>query len=221
MKIFLDTGKIDEVKAAFATGLIDGVTTNPTLINKAGGDFEPTLVELCKLSTSKEWVVNGEVIATDAPGMVKEAETLAKLDPHLVIKIPMGVEGLKAVAELKKKGVRTNVTLVFSASQAFLAAKAGATYVSPFIGRLEDAGHDGMEVVREMREIFDNYEYGTQILVASIRSPRHVVLAAELGADVCTVPYDIFQKLFKHSLTDAGLKTFLADWDAYLAAKKK
>lgn len=222
MKLFLDTGNLEEIKSAAETGLLDGVTTNPTLIAKEGKAFEPTLKQIARIVTkhNPKAVINGEVVSEDTKGMLKEAMKLRKLHKNMVVKIPLTMEGLKAVRTLSKKGVKTNVTLCFSPNQALLAAKAGATYISPFVGRLDDIGHHGMELVEEIRTIYDNYGYSTQIIVASVRSSRHVKESALLGADIATVPYKIFEKMYKHALTDIGLKRFLDDWKKYLRKKK-
>lgn len=210
MQIFLDTGSVKEVKEAYDLGVLDGVTTNPSLIAKAGKDFFQTIRKMSKIL--KKGVVNAEVISTDTKGMLKEANVLKKLGKNVIIKIPCIPAGIKAVSILSKKKIRTNVTLVFSANQALLAAKAGAWCVSPFIGRLDDAGQKGMQVVNDIKTIFSNYGFETRILVASIRSTRHVTEAAKAGAEISTMPYAIFQKMFKHPLTDSGLKKFLEDW---------
>lgn len=207
MKIFLDTANVKEIEEmAF---ILDGVTTNPSLIAKEGRDFKTVVKEITAIVDGP---ISAEVVSLDAEGMIKEAKDLVPIHKNIVIKIPMTQEGIKAVKTLSAEGIKTNVTLVFSSSQAFLAAKAGATYVSPFIGRLDDQSQDGMELIDEIVQIFDNFEFDTQVLVASIRHPRHVVDAAALGADVCTIPYNVLKKMFKHPLTDNGLEKFLADW---------
>ncbi len=215
MKIFVDTADLDEIKELASWGIIDGVTTNPTLVKRSGRSFDEIIKEIFKL-------VNGpislEVISEKADDMVKEAEALVKKTDqkyrkNVAIKIPMTPEGLKAVKILSKKGIRTNVTLVFSANQALLAAKAGASFVSPFIGRLDDQGQEGMQIVEEITEIFYNYDIDTEIIVASIRHPIHVIEAARLGADIATIPPKIIHKMAKHSLTDVGIKRFLDDWE--------
>lgn len=210
MEFFIDTANIEQIKEANSWGILDGVTTNPTLISKEGKKFEAVVKEIFR---SVKGPISVEVVSEKADGMVKEAEKLAKLGPQAVIKIPMTTEGMKAVKILSKRGIKTNVTLVFSPNQALLAAKAGATYVSPFIGRLDDIGHDGMQLVRDIKQIFDNYGFKTKIIVASIRHPQHVLEAAKIGADVCTIPFAVLGKMFKHALTDIGLKRFLADWE--------
>jgi transaldolase len=219
MKIFLDTASLKDIGWAAQAGLIDGVTTNPSLLAKQAGDLDPrdVLKEICSLV---EGPVSAEVVAVDADGMVREGRELARIADHIVVKVPMLEAGLVAVRRLAAEGIKTNVTLCFSSPQCLLAAKAGASYVSPFIGRLDDAGQDGMEVIREARAIFDNYQIATEILAASIRHPRHVVAAAMLGADAATLPPEVLKKLLQHPLTDRGLEQFLADW-RQLAARAK
>jgi transaldolase len=219
MKIFLDTASLKDIGWAAQAGLIDGVTTNPSLLAKQAGDLDPkdVLKEICSLV---EGPVSAEVVAVDADGMVREGRELARIADHIVVKIPMLEAGMVAVRRLAAEGIKTNVTLCFSSPQCLLAAKAGASYVSPFIGRLDDAGQDGMEVIREARAIFDNYQIATEILAASIRHPRHVVEAAMLGADAATLPPEVLKKLLHHPLTDRGLEQFLADW-RQLAARAK
>jgi transaldolase len=211
MKFFLDTANLKDISWAAQAGLIDGITTNPSLLAKFAGDVDPrdVLKEICSLV---EGPVSAEVIAVDAEGMVREGESLVKIADNIVVKIPMTEAGMVAVRRLSKQGIQTNVTLCFSSVQCLIAAKAGASYVSPFIGRLDDVGQEGMDVIRETRVIFDNYQYATEILAASIRHPRHVVDAAMVGADVATLPPDILKKLLQHPLTDRGLEQFLADW---------
>ncbi|MFT7184147.1 MAG: transaldolase [Oceanicoccus sp.] len=210
MKFFLDTANLNEIKDLASWGVLDGVTTNPSLISKEGNvDLEKHLKSICALV---EGPVSMEVIATDTNTMVKQGLEYSSWADNIVVKVPMTEDGLKAVKIFKKEGIDTNVTLVFSANQALLAAKAGATFVSPFIGRLDDDGHDGMTLVQEITTIFDNYHFGTEVLVASIRHPRHITDAALLGADVATMPKEVFEKLVKHPKTDAGLEKFLADW---------
>jgi transaldolase len=211
MQIFIDSADTAELQTLAATGLVDGVTTNPSLIAKAGKAILPTLREICAIVPGP---VSGEVVATDAATMLAEAEVLSALAPNIVIKLPLTMEGLKACRSLSDKGVRTNVTLCFSAVQALLAAKAGATYISPFIGRLDDNGQNGMELIHEIREIYDTYGFETQILAASIRTVGHVRDAALAGADCATIPAGIFRALYKHTLTDLGLEAFLKDWAA-------
>ncbi|SHL27872.1 fructose-6-phosphate aldolase [Roseibium suaedae] len=209
MKFFVDTAETAEIQELAATGLLDGVTTNPSLIAKSGRDFKEVIAEICKIT---EGDVSAEVAATDYEGMMKEALELVKIADNVVIKLPLTLDGLKACKALTEKGHKTNVTLCFSANQALLAAKAGATYVSPFIGRLDDINVDGMELIREIRVIFDNYGFDTQILAASIRTPNHVKDCALVGADVATIPPATLKALVKHPLTDKGLESFLADW---------
>ncbi len=208
MKIFIDTANIKEIKEAVSLGLIDGVTTNPTLIAKEGRDLPAVLKDICGLVSGP---VSAEVISFDAPGMLKEAHELVKLAANIVIKVPLTKEGLKAVKILSAEGVKTNVTLCFSAAQALLVAKAGATYVSPFIGRLDDIGQEGMNLIRQIKQIYVNYNFKTQIIVASVRNPLHVVDAALVGADIATIPYTVIEQLIKHPLTDNGINKFLAD----------
>ena len=210
MKIFLDTANIAQIKEAAARGVLDGVTTNPTLVSREEGKFEDIIREICEIVQGP---VSAEVVSTDADGMVTEATKLAKIHDCVVVKIPMIPDGVKALRRLREKGIRTNCTLVFSANQALLAAKAGATYVSPFIGRLDDAGHVGMDLVREVLAIYENYGFETEVIVASVRHPLHVVEAAVAGAHVTTMPHAVFEKMFKHPFTDVGLKKFLADWE--------
>jgi transaldolase len=219
MKFFLDSANLKDIGWASQAGLIDGITTNPTLLAKFAGDLDPrdVLKEICSLV---EGPVSAEVVALDAEGMVREGKSLAKIADNIVVKIPMIEAGMVAVRRLTAEGLKTNVTLCFSSVQCLVAAKAGATYVSPFIGRLDDVGQEGMDVIRESRVIFDNYHYQTQILAASIRHPRHVVEAAMLGADVATLPPDVLKKLLQHPLTDRGLEQFLADWGKLTARAK-
>jgi transaldolase len=210
MKFFVDTADIAEIKELAATGLLDGVTTNPSLVAKAGGDFKEIIAEICSIVPGP---VSAEVAATDVAGMLKEGRELARIAGNVAVKVPLTWDGLKACRALTGEGTMVNVTLCFSANQALLAAKAGATFVSPFVGRLDDAGHDGMQLVREIRTVYDNYaELGTQILAASIRHVGHVKEAAMIGADVATVPPAVLHALVKHPLTDKGLEQFLADW---------
>ncbi len=210
MKLFLDTASIDEIKAINDIGVLDGVTTNPTLVAKEKSDFRGILKEICAMVRGP---VSAEVVATDYDGMIKEGTELAKLADNLVVKVPLLKDGVKAVGKLTALGIKTNVTLIFSPLQALLAAKAGASYVSPFVGRLDDVSHEGLQLVEEIITIFDQYEYKTQVLVASVRHPLHLVDAAMLGADVATMPFKVFDQIFRHPLTDVGLQTFLADWE--------
>ena len=210
MKFFIDTADVAEIRKAHDLGLVDGVTTNPSLIAKSGRDFREVITEITSIVDGP---ISAEVIALDAEGMVREGKELAAINPrNIVVKVPMTEEGLKATRIFSAEGIKTNVTLVFSPLQALLAAKAGATYVSPFVGRLDDVGHDGMEGIDQIRTIFDNYGYGTEIIVASVRSPLHVLRAALTGADICTIPYSVMAQLAKHPLTDVGIEKFLADW---------
>ncbi len=210
MKFFIDTANLNEIKEAAAMGLLDGVTTNPSLVAKEGGDFTELLKEIVKIVDGP---ISAEVVSTDFEGMMKEAHELAKIHKNIVIKIPLIMEGIKAVKALSAEGIKTNVTLCFSASQALLAAKAGATYISPFVGRLDDISHSGMQLIDQIVTIYRNYGYKTQVLVASIRHPLHLVEAAEIGADVATIPFAVIKKLFNHPLTENGLAKFLADWE--------
>ena len=219
MKFFLDTASLKDISWAVQAGLIDGITTNPTLLSKQAGDLDPrdVLKEICSIV---EGPVSAEVVSVDTDGMLKEGHSLAKLADNIVVKIPMLEAGMVAVRRLATDGIRTNVTLCFSSVQCLVAAKAGATYVSPFIGRIDDVGQEGMDVIRETRQMFDNYSIATQILAASIRHPRHVVDAAMIGADVATLPPEVLRKLLQHPLTDRGLEQFLADWNKLKPAAK-
>ncbi|MBC7346949.1 MAG: fructose-6-phosphate aldolase [Clostridia bacterium] len=210
MRLFLDTANVEEIRAAAALGVISGVTTNPTLVAREGRPLAEVLLEICQIIDGP---VSAEVLSLEAAAMIAEARELAAIHPNIVIKIPMGAEGLKAVKALSREGIRTNMTLVFSANQALLAALAGATYVSPFVGRLDDIGHDGMEVVGDAVTIFAQYGLETEVIAASIRHPQHVLAAARLGADVATVPYQVLQQMLSHPLTDLGIKRFLRDWE--------
>ena len=210
MKFFIDTANIEEIKTAHAWGLVDGVTTNPSLVAKEGRNFKQVVLEICDIVDGP---ISAEVISLEADKMIEEAKELAAWHKNIIVKIPCTPDGLKAVKELAKKKIKTNVTLVFSANQVLLAAKAGATYISPFVGRLDDAGEDGMEMIANSVAIIKNYNFSSQILVASIRSPLTVQKAAVIGAHVATIPFKVLQQLFKHPLTDVGIKTFLADWE--------
>ena len=210
MKIFLDTANLKSIRMYNDMGLLDGITTNPTLLSKEGGDPHKTMEEICSIIKGD---VSLEVVSTEYSGMMDEGRRLRKYGNNVVVKCPMTPDGLKACKSLTAEGIPVNVTLVFSANQAILAAKAGAKYVSPFIGRLDDIGQDGMGLIREIHQIFQNYKFKTQLLVASIRHPVHVVDAAKIGADVVTLPPDVLGKMLKHPLTDIGLKNFLADWE--------
>jgi transaldolase len=209
MKFFLDTADVREIREGWNMGVIDGVTTNPTLVSKTGRAFREILEEICSFLNGP---VSAEVVSVDTEGMLREGRELASLHKNIVVKIPLTKEGLKAVKVLDREKIKTNVTLCFSANQALLAAKAGASYISPFIGRLDDQGQVGMDLIRDIKEIYTNYGFKTEILVASIRHPIHVLEAAKIGADVATMPYEVLEKLFKHPLTDIGLKKFLEDW---------
>jgi transaldolase len=211
MKIFLDSANLEEVRKLVDIGICDGVTTNPTLVAKQGEDFKSVVTQIARIVRGP---VSAEVVATEFAGMMAEAKVLAALDPNVVIKLPLTPEGLKVCGALSAANIKTNVTLCFQASQALLAAKVGATYISPFVGRLDDVSADGMQVVRDIRSIYDRYGFKTQILAASIRHPAHVVEAALAGADVVTAPFATIMQLFKHPLTDKGLDAFLADWQA-------
>jgi len=216
MKLFVDTGNLKEIEALAAFGILDGVTTNPSLMAKESGDYRQILKQICQVVHGP---VSAEVVATDAPGMIREGLDLAAIDEHIVVKVPFTPEGVKACRALTEAGKRVNVTLIFSATQAWLAAKAGATYVSPFVGRLDDIGTTGMGLIREIVDIFDNFEYATEVLVASVRHPIHIVESARMGADVVTVPPAVIAQCFKHPLTDIGLERFLKDWENAQAAK--
>lgn len=213
MKFFIDTANLDEIREAKELGMIDGVTTNPTLVAKEGcknrADFKKLIYEICEVVQGP---VSAEVVGTDVDGMVKEARELAEIHQHVVVKIPMITDGLKATRQLAEAGIKINVTLVFSPLQALLAAKAGATYVSPFVGRLDDISQTGMELVAQILEIYQNYIFETEVLVASIRNPLHVLEAAQMGADVATIPFKVISQLARHPLTDIGMKQFLDDW---------
>ena len=209
MKFFIDTANIEEIKKANELGMVDGVTTNPSLVAKEGREFNGLIKEICNIVDGP---VNAEVVSVDAEGMVKEAKFLAELADNIVVKIPMLEEGLKAVKILAVEGIKTNVTLCFSAIQALMAAKAGAAYISPFVGRIDDISHRGMELVEDIITIYDNYGFETEVIVASVRNPVHVLDAALMGADIATIPYNVIRQLTKHPLTDIGLAKFLADW---------
>ena len=211
MKFFADTAEISEIRELAATGLLDGVTTNPSLVHKSGRDFIEVVREIAGIVDGP---VSAEVVALDYDGMLREAEVLRKVADNIAIKVPLTPDGLKACKSLSGDGTMVNVTLCFSPAQALLAAKAGATFISPFVGRLDDVGFDGMQLIADTRLIYDHYEYSTQILVASVRHPMHVVEAAKIGADVMTAPPKIIWQLFKHPLTDAGIASFLKDWEA-------
>ncbi len=216
MKFFIDTADLDEIREANDLGVLDGVTTNPSLMKKAGGaDFHAHIRKICEIVDGD---VSAEVTATDFEGIMAEAHTLARIHDNVVVKVPLIREGIKAIKALTAEGIRTNCTLCFSPTQALIAAKAGATYISPFIGRLDDISHDGMELIAQIVQIYENYGFETQVLAASIRHPLHVVDAALAGADVATIPFGVIEKLLHHPLTDSGLERFLADWKQYEAA---
>ncbi|HKB87787.1 MAG TPA: fructose-6-phosphate aldolase [Ignavibacteriaceae bacterium] len=209
MKFFIDTADIEEIKEAESLGILDGVTTNPSLVSKTGKDFRKLLDEILEIVDGP---VSAEVISTDYEGIVKEGRELSKIHRNIVVKVPLIKEGLKSVKTLSEEGIKTNVTLCFSPSQALLAAKAGASYISPFVGRLDDISTSGMDLISQIVQIYRNYNYETEVLVASIRHPLHLVEAALIGADVCTMPFEVINKLFNHPLTNAGLDKFLNDW---------
>ena len=215
MKLFVDTGNLKDIETLAAIGILDGVTTNPSLMAKETGDYRQILKQICQIVKGP---VSAEVVATDTAGMIREGRDLAGIDEHIVVKVPFTRDGVKACRTLAGEGTRVNVTLIFSATQAWLAAKAGATYVSPFVGRLDDIGTTGMNLIREIVDIFDNAEYPTEVLVASVRHPIHIVEAARMGEDVVTVPPAVIDQCFKHPLTDIGLEKFLKDWEKSQAA---
>ena len=217
MKFFIDTADIKEIRTAYDMGCVDGVTTNPSLLAKTGRGLEETIREICSVVDGP---VSAECVSDKADELVKEGEGLAKIHKNVVVKIPMGVEGMKAVKTLTERGIKTNVTLCFSANQALLAAKAGATYISPFVGRLDDISQDGMELIAHIIEIYQNYDFQTQVLVASVRNPVHVLQAARMGADVATLPFSVIKQLAQHPLTDAGIAKFLSDWEKVPKAAK-
>jgi len=210
MKIFIDSGNIKEIEGLMPLGIIDGITTNPSLLAKEPGDYRENLKTICRIVKGP---TSAEVVALDAEGMIREGRELAALDEHIVVKVPFTREGVKACKALSSEGKRVNVTLIFSAAQALLAAKVGATYVSPFVGRLDDIASSGMSLISDIVDIFENYQFTTEVLVASTRGPMHIVEAARLGADICTCPATVIEALFKHPLTDIGLEKFLKDWE--------
>jgi transaldolase len=216
MKLFIDTGNLKEIEPLATLGIIDGITTNPSLLAKEPEDYREILKRICQ---TVKGPVSAEVVATDFEGMVREGRDLAAIDEHIVVKVPFGKAGVRACKQLASEGTRVNVTLIFSATQALLAAKVGATYVSPFVGRLDDIATAGMELVQQIVEIFDNYQFPTEVLVASVRHPIHVVQAARMGADICTCPAAVIESLFKHPLTDIGLEKFLKDWEKAQTAR--
>jgi len=215
MKIFLDTANLDEIREGAALGVVDGVTTNPSLMAKEDGDYKEMLKEICDIVRGP---VSAEVVADECEEMLRQGREFAKLSEYIVVKIPLIPEGIKAVKKLSSEEIKTNVTLCFSANQGLLAAKAGATYISPFVGRLDDIATPGMELIRDIVQIYENYSFTTEILVASTRGPMHIVEAARMGADICTCPPAVIDSLFNHPLTDNGLKKFLADWEKAQAA---
>lgn len=210
MELYLDTAEVGEIREIASWGVLAGVTTNPTLIAKSGRDFAQVIKEICQIVNGP---VSAEVVATEHRAMIQEGRQLAAIDPHVVVKLPTTIEGLKACKALSAEGIRLNLTLIFSSNQALLAARAGASYVSPFLGRIDDISWDGMDLVREIAEMFNVHDIGTQVLAASIRHPRHVTDAALAGADIATMPFKVFEQLIKHPLTDSGLERFLKDWE--------
>ena len=214
MKFFLDTGNLKDIEAMVPLGIVDGVTTNPSLMAKEGGDPKKIIKQICQIVKAP---VSAEVVATDAPGMIAEGREWAALDEHIVVKVPFTREGVRAAKALADDGIKVNVTLCFSASQALIAAKVGAAYISPFVGRLDDISTDGMGLIQQIVDIYNNYDFATEVLVASVRGPMHIVEAARMGADICTCPPSVIEACFKHPLTDIGLEKFLKDW---AAAKK-
>ena len=219
MKIFIDTGNLQEIQKLVPLGIIDGITTNPSLLAKEPGDYRENLKKICQIVQGP---TSAEVVETEAEPMIRQGRDLAKIDPHIVVKVPLTRDGIKACKQLSSEGIKVNVTLCFSPAQALLAAKVGATYISPFVGRLDDISTPGMDLIRDIVEIYGNYQFKTEVLVASTRSPMHIVEAARMGADICTCPPALIDSLFNHPLTDAGLKKFLADWEkAYGAAANR
>jgi transaldolase len=216
MKLFVDSGNIKDIETLATIGIIDGVTTNPSLLAKEPGDYRENLKKICTIVNGP---VSGEVVATDYAGMIREGHDIAKLDTRMIVKVPLTRDGIHACKTLSGEGIKVNVTLVFSSAQALLAAKAGATFVSPFVGRLDDVGTNGMELIREIVEIYDNYEFATEVLVASCRHPIHIAEAARMGADICTCPPAVIDQLFNHPLTTIGLEKFLKDWEKAQAVK--
>jgi transaldolase len=210
MKLFIDSGNLKEIETLVPLGIIDGITTNPTLLAKEGGDYRGLLKKICQIVQGP---TSAEVVATDTDGMLRQGRELAAIDEHIVVKVPFTRDGVRACKTLSSEGIRVNVTLVFSPSQALIAAKVGATYVSPFVGRLDDIATPGMQLIQEIVEIYNNYNFTTEVLVASTRSPMHIVEAARMGADICTCPATVIDALFKHPLTDIGLEKFLKDWE--------
>jgi transaldolase len=216
MKLFIDSGNIKDIETLVAIGIIDGVTTNPTLLAKEPGDYRENLKKICQIVKGP---VSGEVTAIDVAGMLQQGHEIAKIDQHMIVKVPLTRAGIQACKSLSGEGIRVNVTLCFSAAQALLAAKAGATYISPFVGRLDDVGTNGMELIREIIDIYNNYDFTTEVLVASCRHPIHIIEAARMGADICTCPPAVIDQLFNHPLTNIGLEKFLKDWETSQAVK--
>jgi transaldolase len=216
MKLFVDSGNIKDIETLAAIGIIDGVTTNPSLLAKEPGDYRQNLKKICDIVKGP---VSGEVVSTEFSGMIREGHDIAKIDQHMVVKVPLTRDGIKACKALSGEGIRVNVTLVFSAAQALLAAKAGASFASPFVGRLDDVATNGMELIRDIVAIYDNYDFTTEVLVASCRHPVHIVDAARMGADICTCPPAVIDQLFNHPLTNIGLEKFLKDWEKAQAVK--
>jgi transaldolase len=216
MKLFIDTGNLKEIEALVPLGIIDGITTNPSLLAKESGDYREILKKICSIVKGP---TSAEVVATDYDGMLREGRDLASIDPHIVVKVPFTKDGVRACRTLSGEGKKVNVTLCFSPTQALVAAKVGATYVSPFVGRLDDIATSGMRLIEEIVAIYDNYEFATEVLVASVRNPMHIVEAARMGADVCTCPAAVIDQMFKHPLTDIGLEKFLKDWEKAQAVK--
>jgi transaldolase len=216
MKLFIDSGNIKDIEALVAIGIIDGVTTNPTLLAKEPGDYRENLKKICDIVKGP---VSGEVTAVDVAGMLQQGREIAKIDQHMIVKVPLTRAGIQACKTLSDEGTRVNVTLCFSSAQALLAAKAGATYISPFVGRLDDVGTNGMELIREIVQIYSNYDFTTEVLVASTRNPIHIIEAARMGADICTCPPAVIDQLFNHPLTNIGLEKFLKDWEKSQAVK--
>jgi transaldolase len=216
MKLFIDSGNLKEIEALVPLGIIDGITTNPSLLAKEPGDYKQILKSICQLVQGP---VSAEVVSTDTEGMLREGRDLASIDEHIVVKVPFTKDGVKACGILSDEGLRVNVTLCFSPAQALIAAKVGATYISPFVGRLDDIATSGMQLVQQIVQIYENYDYATEVLVASVRGPQHVVEAAQMGADICTCPAKVIDSLFNHPLTDIGLERFLKDWEKAQAAR--
>jgi transaldolase len=216
MKLFIDSGNLKEIETLVPLGIIDGITTNPSLLAKESGDYRDILKKICNIVKGP---TSAEVVATDYEGMLREGRDLASIDPHIVVKVPFTRDGVRACKTLSSEGKKVNVTLCFSPSQALIAAKVGATYISPFVGRLDDISTSGMQLIEQIVEIYDNYEFATEVLVASTRNPLHIVEAARMGADICTCPAAVIDSLFKHPLTDIGLEKFLKDWEKAQAVK--